>query len=682
MIIKKLTLKNIRSYLSEELEFPEGSILLSGDIGSGKTTILLAIEFGLFGLQPGHKGNSLLRNGAEDGSVKLELEVNNQNVIIERNLKRGKNSITQDYSAITIDGELKELAVTGLKNKVLELLSYPGEFAKKQNLLYKFTVYTPQEEMKQVVLEDAETRLNTLRHVFGVDKYKRILENASTVSAKLREEKKIKEAMTQNTEQDKLLLVSKEKDVEEKKKNLIVIEEDLNAKRQIRAHIQLELDSVTKKKEEKVRFEKEIDKVKIMIFSKEETISTNKKTIAQINEQIKEFSKIIFDENQLLFIDSEIRKLKNEKEILNEKNLQISSEIASLNLKIADANKIAQKFSNLETCPTCLQSVDAEYRANVLNKNHNEISHTKTKIEELESEKKTLREKILKIESDINIKEKQITELKILKIKLDGVKEKQLRLGDLENINISFEKDIQMLKGQIETLKSSVTELSSFDLIFHEKQKELDEARKLERNAEIKFAESKKEIEMLIKSIQELKERILKIEQIKQQLAYIISLEDWVSNKFVPVVENIEKNVMAKLKADFSKVFSEWFLMLVAENFNVSLDDDFSPIIEQQDYVLDYAYLSGGERTAVALAYRLALNQVINSLMSKINTKDLVILDEPTDGFSEAQLDKMREVLGELNAKQIIIVSHEQKIEGFVDNVIRFKKEGGVSRRG
>jgi exonuclease SbcC len=139
---------------------------------------------------------------------------------------------------------------------------------------------------------------------------------------------------------------------------------------------------------------------------------------------------------------------------------------------------------------------------------------------------------------------------------------------------------------------------------------------------------------------------------------------------------------MAKLKADFSKVFSEWFLMLVAENFNVSLDDDFSPIIEQQDYVLDYAYLSGGERTAVALAYRLALNQVINSLMSKINTKDLVILDEPTDGFSEAQLDKMREVLGELNAKQIIIVSHEQKIEGFVDNVIRFKKEGGVSRRG
>jgi len=121
--------------------------------------------------------------------------------------------------------------------------------------------------------------------------------------------------------------------------------------------------------------------------------------------------------------------------------------------------------------------------------------------------------------------------------------------------------------------------------------------------------------------------------------------------------------------------------MLVSDSFNAKLSDDFTPIIEQQDYEIDYAYLSGGERTAVALAYRLALNQVINSLISKIKTKDIVILDEPTDGFSEQQLDKMRDVLQELNVKQLIMVSHEQKIEGFVENVIKFKKENGVSQQ-
>jgi len=111
------------------------------------------------------------------------------------------------------------------------------------------------------------------------------------------------------------------------------------------------------------------------------------------------------------------------------------------------------------------------------------------------------------------------------------------------------------------------------------------------------------------------------------------------------------------------------------------LSDDFTPIIEQKDYEISYSYLSGGERTAIALAYRLALTHVINSLMSKIKTRDLVILDEPTDGFSSEQLSKMREVLDDLKIKQLIIVSHEQKMEDFVENVIKFEKEYGVSRK-
>jgi exonuclease SbcC len=136
---------------------------------------------------------------------------------------------------------------------------------------------------------------------------------------------------------------------------------------------------------------------------------------------------------------------------------------------------------------------------------------------------------------------------------------------------------------------------------------------------------------------------------------------------------------MVSLKKEFSTLFSEWFAILVPETFNVSLDENFSPRIQQKDYEIDYAYLSGGERTAIALAYRLALNQVINSLMSKIKTKEFIILDEPTDGFSEQQLDKMREVLDQLNFKQLLLVSHEQKIESFVENIIRFRKEQGVS---
>ncbi len=137
---------------------------------------------------------------------------------------------------------------------------------------------------------------------------------------------------------------------------------------------------------------------------------------------------------------------------------------------------------------------------------------------------------------------------------------------------------------------------------------------------------------------------------------------------------------MLALKEQFSELFSKWFSVLVSESLKARLDENFSPVIEQEDYELDYEFLSGGERTAIALAYRLSLNQVINSLISKIKTSNLVILDEPTEGFSSQQLDKMKDVLSQLKTEQLIIVSHEQKIESFVDNIIKFRKEDNLTR--
>src|SRR3989344_2267958 len=142
----------------------------------------------------------------------------------------------------------------------------------------------------------------------------------------------------------------------------------------------------------------------------------------------------------------------------------------------------------------------------------------------------------------------------------------------------------------------------------------------------------------------------------------------------------IEKNVMNKLHNEFEELFKKWFDIIIGnENIKVELDDEFTPVIVQDGFDMEYIDLSGGEKTAVALAYRLSLNQVLNNLVGEIKTRDLLILDEPTDGFSTEQLDRVRLALDELNMKQIIIVSHEDKIESFVDNVLRFKKVNGIS---
>ena len=79
----------------------------------------------------------------------------------------------------------------------------------------------------------------------------------------------------------------------------------------------------------------------------------------------------------------------------------------------------------------------------------------------------------------------------------------------------------------------------------------------------------------------------------------------------------------------------------------------------------------------MALAYRFALNSVIGEDFS--SHPELVILDEPTDGFSKEQIYKMRGLLDELSSRQVIIVSHERELESMADHVFRVEKRNGTS---
>ncbi len=680
MKLKRIKLNNIRSYDEEEIEFPEGSILLYGDIGSGKTSILLGIEFGLFGLQPGQKGASILKNGEKEGSVEVEFEIDEKDIKIKRTLKKNK-TISQDYCAITINGEKIETSVTELKNKVLEILQYPSEFSKKQNLLYKFTVYTPQEEMKQIILQDPESRINTLRHIFGIDKYKKIIENTSIVISKIRNEKRVKEALISNIEAEKKEIEEKERRLEEKNQETKKSEIELEEKKQITKEAEKEKQEIEKKIDEKNKTQQEIEKTNLMISNKKDYIFENSRKKQQIENQIKELNKIEFNEEKINQLKKEIEEIKKEKETFSKENLEISTRINSLNLKSNENEKIKEKLKQIEVCPTCLQNVNWDYKNNVLKKMNSNIQENSKTIEKLIHKKNEIEKKVEERNKTQQEIENKIQDLNILKFKIQGLEEKKNNLNEIEKHNQSLEKDIEMLKNQLDTLKSSLLDLKKYESFFEMIKQKFQEKSKEERNTEIKLAELKKEVSVFKNQIEELKEKYKKREEIKKEHNHLSDLEDWISKKFLPAISNVENNVMTKLRREFSKLFSEWFAMLVPETFNIRIDEKFTPIIEQKDYEIEYQYLSGGERTAIALAYRLSLNQVLNSLLSKIKTKDFVILDEPTDGFSETQLDKMRNVLEELNIGQLIIVSHEQKIESFVDNAIKFHKINGISRK-
>ncbi len=679
MILKKITLENIRSYEKEEIEFPLGSVLLSGDIGSGKTSVLLGIEFALFGLQPSQRGNSLLKNGKKQGRVILELDLNGKNVIIDRVLKKSGKNIAQEESSITIDNEKFEGSVTEIKNRVLSLLNYPLEFSKKTNLLYKFTVYTPQEEMKQIILESSETRLNTLRHIFGIDKYKRVEENVSVFTSKLREEIRNKEG--QLSDMDMLI-----RNLEDKKSKINLLKEAKDTESKILGEKIEEMKKVEEKiktiegnVKEKENLEKEKGKSEIMLMNKRESQRELKITENRLREEIDLGRKISFDEGKLKEMIAVILRNKEQERYFQNQMINLSSKLNSLQAKKIESENLKEKISRISTCPTCLQEVNEQYKNNIFRKVDMELQEIEKDSIELKRQKEESSASIESLKKQTLALEEKKSEEEIKKIRLENLKEKEAGLEEILKKKRQAEMDIEILTKQVATLESSIEQFSKYVLIYTEIQREREEKRTEERRQEMKLVEINKEIELTTQQTSEIQRQIEEKKELKSRLEYLKGLESWLSDKFLNLVMFTEKNVMLKLREDFSKLFAEWFSVLVPESLSARLDEQFSPIIEQQGFEISYNYLSGGERTAVALAYRLALNQVINSLLSKIKTKDLIILDEPTDGFSETQLDKMRDVLAQLNVAQLILVSHEAKIESFVESIIKFKKENNIT---
>ena len=681
MIIKKIKLENIRSYKNLELEFPKGSILLSGDIGSGKTSILLALQFALFGLQPGQKGTALLKNGENEASVTLELEIEGIPIILERSIKRTKQGISQEYNAITIGKEKEELSTSEMKNKVINILNYPLEFAKKSNLLYKFTVYTPQEQMKEIIEERAEIRLDTLRHVFGVDRYKRIKENSEIFIQKLKEQIKLKEVEIREINLLKENLIRQNEERIVLSKEIANITVDYSSILTEKKELEEKIKGIQKTKEDKQKLDSELRTLQVSLNAKNDLRMRIEKEIILMKKQIAE--KVEYSSERLAEVSALLEKHKKSLEELNNKYILMASQISVLTSKKESSFEFKEKISALENCPTCFQSVGKDHKEKISKRTTYDIEEIDREMQRILPEREYLLSQIENEKILVKNYEMDKNTLETNKVKFEHQKIGETKI---KSDNMSLERiflEIKEIEEKIKESKTSIGKFEGVDEVFRRLNETLDALNRRIRLKEIDLAEKKKEQQILEKQIDNLQKEISKKEQIRLQVNYLRELQDWMQEKFLSIITITETNVLAKLRNEFSKIFHEWFSILVPEGLSVSLDEDFTTKIINQDYDLDYDFLSGGERTAVALAYRLALNQVLNSLLSKIKTKDLVILDEPTDGFSLEQLSKIGHIFEQLKSEQVILVSHEQKIEDFVDHIIRIKKDGtsGIERK-
>ncbi len=682
MRIKKIVLENIRSYVREEIEFPEGKVLLSGNIGSGKSSILLSIEFALFGvLRSELSGASLLRNGEDRGSVKLFLEVGGKDVEIFRALKRSSSSVSQDAGYIVVDGLRKDGTATELKQAVIELLNYPNELlTKSRSFVYRYTVYTPQEEMKAILLGDKEDRLETLRRVFGIDKYKRISHNAKIVISNLKERKKELNGRTADLDERVMMKQQKAKDMGCISVQLsgLVVPLELSSKSVDAARNEIKLleDSISKMKE--LKKEMAVKDVELNERVRRRVIVSNDAKSLESEAEVirKEKLEVNSTDYRLKISDSESMLNHLESELKD-----VRDGIQELKTKKAMSETIKRKVAEISSCPTCYQEVSGDYKLKITERESSNISGFDLLAEDLRSKEKSFEASISQLKSSIDSFRKEMHAADMVKMKLRSLEDKDKRIAVLRQEESDLKRSIGEINGKRNELFERLDHLAGIEEAHASTRRKLDDSIAQKQNLEMRRVELDTKLKSLNESIDQLDNEIFRKMEDKAKLERTGQLLHWMDEHFVNLMLTMEKNIMLKVHSDFSQMFQRWFGLLVDnEIIKVRLDDSFSPVIEQNGFETEYEFLSGGEKTAAALAYRLALNQVINNIMSTINTTDLIILDEPTDGFSNEQLDKLRNLFAELDVSQLIIVSHEQKVESFVDNVIRLSKTEHVSR--
>ncbi len=681
MILKSLMLKNIRSYLDERIVFPHGSLLLSGDIGTGKSTVLLAIEFALFGIQRGAlSGQSLLRAGKSEGSVELIFLVDKKEVIVKRSLKRIKEAVVQSTGYIIIDGLLQDCTAVELKTRILDLLGYPKDLLTKKLLIYRYTVYTPQEEMKQILFEDKETRLDLLRRVFNIDRYKKVKENAQVYIRELKERAKRFEGLAEDlidVENEHKTIIQK---LNEANTQLGMVQPELH-KLQDEILIQKNrLAALEQDRKELLMLQNEFESLGIELKHILHRKNENSFRIEELQKQLS----LLESETALKEIEPNIPakiKLKQEEITLLEKQQKaLNSRIGEMTNRQTYALTTMEKIKKLNSCPVCLQEVNLTHKEYITNKERKNFEECEKLLEEIDKGLKNTDSKLRLIKDEVDALRMQERVVAVLRLRLKSLAEKQglkKQLGDEQEI---FGTKIGAINSKKLELFEKIKQFGNLEERYLNEKEKLDDLVAKERKSALREVALSKEKESLTEVLNKTGSELKRKQKARDFLEKTRKIQSWLDSYFLVLMELIEKHVMTNIHYKFSQLFAHFFKELLEDDNTLArLDETFTPIITQNGYEVSVEALSGGEKTSCALAYRLALNKVINDILSTIRTRDILILDEPTDGFSTEQLNNLKNVLDELSTSQIIIVSHEPNVESFVDSIIEINKVDHIS---
>ncbi len=681
-MITSIELGDFLAHSDTKLEFDNGVTVFVGHNGAGKSSIIDAITFALFGQHTRKSNKGLIKRGANQGFAKIRFSVNGRQYEAVRKID-SKGTLSAKFSEIVGD-DLIEIAA-GERKQFGESMSQ--EVEKTIGLDFeklKIASIVQQGELNSIINAKPKEFKELLNAIIGIDKLDVASESMKLVNKEFREN--IREKLGYDDTHLEIL----SRDLEKYQKE---IEESVPQKNQLETkqkELQNEVDEIRKKIEIDAP---KIDKINQLELRKKELLEYAKEAIHEIQHEISENERKIHDCEDCFEpaslkedLESKIEKVEKAIEDTLKKIQEMNNQTASLKEKQLLASKLQLKDNKCPVCDSNVEKLNPLFQEDHLKQ---EVISLQEQIVSKEKERDMYNQKRKEFTEKLQFARdaeatlrahsiKTREELKKIKDEISAKKQNIEKIPVATNGNLL---EISQLDSHTKMIFDNISKLEKETSGFDEQ--EFSNLKKTVNEKQMNLSQVDQQIGAILEKISKGNEQIKIIQNAISELnvvkEYVTNLDEIQTNVFSrdgPVATSLRSWALNAISAKAS----EYLTLLNTKIQRISLSEkarDISIACYSKNEVLDLESLSGGEKVSVALALRLGMANLLGA--SNLN---LMILDEPTTHLDAERKKSLVGVLSQLSnisnsesPMQFMIITHDAEIfeDSTVEKIYKFE---------
>jgi len=310
-----------------------------------------------------------------------------------------------------------------------------------------------------------------------------------------------------------------------------------------------------------------------------------------------------------------------------DKLVKLNNLRGKLSQKVSTITKEHKFFTENTECPTCGQNIEEEFRLNRISDAQNTAKELKDGYEELEKTIKFEQER----ERQFNSLSKEITKLN------NDISKNNTRISGCQRQIRDLESEVQRITEQVANRNTEHEKLAEFKVILQNTIDSLSEKR---------------------------------TEMLNYDFAYSLLKDDGVKTKII-------KKYLPFINQQVNR-----YLQMMDFYINFNLDGEFNETVKSpihEDF--SYSSFSEGEKMRIDLALLFTWREVAR-VKNSVNTNLLImdeVFDSSLDGFGTEEFLKIIRYV--IKGANIFVISHKSDLHDKFDNVIKFDKIKGFSRR-